>query len=50
MELIEPASHVQLQPGGLLFYSDPHLVETDVSELAVEYLCELAVLDEESPG
>ncbi|MEF8714900.1 MAG: hypothetical protein V5B39_15360 [Accumulibacter sp.] len=46
MELIEPASHVQLQPGGLLFYSDPHLVETDVSELAVEYLCELAVLDE----
>lgn len=46
MELIEPASHVQLKPGGLLFYSDPYLVETDVSELAVEYLCELAVLDE----
>lgn len=46
MELIEPASHVQLRPGGVLFYSDPYCVETDVSELAVEYLCELAILDE----
>ena len=46
MELIEPASHVQVRSGGLLFYSDSNLAETDVSELAVEYLCELAVLDE----
>ncbi|EXI81779.1 MAG: hypothetical protein AW10_00965 [Candidatus Accumulibacter appositus] len=46
MEMIEQGSHVRLSVGGLLSYVDPYLAETDVSELAIEYLCERVVLDD----